>query len=200
MADLLLQENAFLQSVFNAFPAPTFIVDDDVKFLYWNKAACAIVGTNTDAVYNHRGGDVLKCLHSTESPDGCGRAEYCKECLIRNSVGEAIDGNTVYRKHTKMELLTDDSEIINYHTLISTSPFEYNSKKFVLITIEDINELIQLKEIIPICANCKKIRNDDNYWEHVENYFADHIDVHFSHSICPDCKRVLYPELFNKKK
>ncbi len=52
-----------------------------------------------------------------------------------------------------------------------------------------------LSGMLPICANCKKIRDDDGYWQNVESYIARHSDTKFSHSICPDCIRKLYPEL-----
>jgi len=45
----------------------------------------------------------------------------------------------------------------------------------------------QLQGILPICSHCKKVRNDDNYWEQVETYISTHTDAEFSHSICPDC-------------
>lgn len=56
-------------------------------------------------------------------------------------------------------------------------------------------EIKKLRDIIPICANCKKIRADDGYWEQVESYIEQHTGSRFSHGICPDCVRKLYPEL-----
>ncbi|MBA3029654.1 MAG: hypothetical protein FP816_12735, partial [Desulfobacteraceae bacterium] len=48
--------------------------------------------------------------------------------------------------------------------------------------------------ILPICSFCKKIRDDKGYWEQVEVYVGDHSHADFSHSICPDCMRINYPE------
>jgi DNA-binding response OmpR family regulator len=45
----------------------------------------------------------------------------------------------------------------------------------------------QLQRILPICSYCKKVRNDRDYWEQVEEYISSHMDVRFSHGICPDC-------------
>ena len=50
-----------------------------------------------------------------------------------------------------------------------------------------LSEVKQLRGILPICAYCKKIRDDRNYWQQVESYFALHTDAKFSHSFCPDC-------------
>ena len=53
-----------------------------------------------------------------------------------------------------------------------------------------------LKGFIPICANCKKIRDDEGFWENVEVYVRDHTEAEFSHGICPDCSHKLYPDLY----
>ena len=50
-----------------------------------------------------------------------------------------------------------------------------------------------LRGLLPICANCKKIRDDEGYWRGVEEYVMDHSDAQFSHGICPDCVTLLYP-------
>ena len=51
-----------------------------------------------------------------------------------------------------------------------------------------------LHGMLPICASCKKIRNDTGYWEQVEVYIRDHSDVQFSHGLCPGCFKELYPD------
>ena len=56
--------------------------------------------------------------------------------------------------------------------------------------IEDISELVELKRLIPICAKCKKVRDDKEYWVLVESYFKEHLDVDFSHGLCPDCYKM----------
>ena len=57
-------------------------------------------------------------------------------------------------------------------------------------------EVKTLREILPICSYCRKIRNDQNYWDTVENYISRHTNSRFSHSICPDCYRnELEPQL-----
>ena len=55
-------------------------------------------------------------------------------------------------------------------------------------------EVKRLGGLLPICASCKKIRNDKGYWEQVEQYIGDRSEAEFSHGICPECARKLYPE------
>ena len=52
---------------------------------------------------------------------------------------------------------------------------------------------------IPICSNCKKIRDDKGYWNQIESYIEDHSAAEFSHSICPDCSKKLYPDFDTEK-
>ncbi len=52
----------------------------------------------------------------------------------------------------------------------------------------------RLSGFLPICASCKKIRDDKGYWNQIEEYIRDHSEADFSHGICPDCVRTLYPE------
>ena len=53
----------------------------------------------------------------------------------------------------------------------------------------------RLRGLLPICASCKKIRDDRGYWRRLEVFFEEHAEVEFSHSICPDCESRLYPDL-----
>jgi AmiR/NasT family two-component response regulator len=61
-----------------------------------------------------------------------------------------------------------------------------------------LKEVKRLQGILPICASCKKIRDDKGYWQRIEAYIRDHSEAEFSHGICPDCAKKLYPE-FNDK-
>ncbi len=72
------------------------------------------------------------------------------------------------------------------------------------VQIEKDNLIVELKDalrkvktlrgLIPICASCKKIRDDNGYWNQIESYIRTHSEVEFSHGICPDCSKKLYPE------
>jgi len=56
-------------------------------------------------------------------------------------------------------------------------------------------EIKTLQGIIPICARCKSIRDDQGYWKKVEEYIRDRADVKFTHGLCPECFAILYPEV-----
>ncbi len=60
-------------------------------------------------------------------------------------------------------------------------------------------EVKTLQGFLPICTSCKKIRDDQGYWNQIEQYFHAHTGVGFTHSICPECLKTLYPDLYPKK-
>ncbi len=60
-------------------------------------------------------------------------------------------------------------------------------------------ELRILRGLLPICASCKKIRDDTGYWTQIEGYIRDHSEAEFTHSICPDCAKRLYPDFYETK-
>lgn len=63
---------------------------------------------------------------------------------------------------------------------------------------EALDKIRTLKEMLPICASCKKIRDDQGYWNQIESYIRAHTGTEFTHSICPECAHRLYPELYAK--
>lgn len=63
-----------------------------------------------------------------------------------------------------------------------------------------LSEVKALSGLLPICASCKKIRDDKGYWNQIEGYISKHSEAVFSHGICPDCVKKLYPELGKKNR
>lgn len=53
-----------------------------------------------------------------------------------------------------------------------------------------------LSGLLPLCSSCKKIRDDEGYWHQLEVYLRDHSEAEFSHGLCPECAKKLYPEIF----
>ncbi|NQU09423.1 response regulator transcription factor [bacterium] len=95
-----------------------------------------------------------------------------------------------------------------------TKPFDHNELHARILTglrivrlqeelacrIQELEEMMsrisQLQGLLPICCYCKRIRDDQNYWQQVENYIAKHSGAQFSHGVCPECyEKILEPEL-----
>ena len=191
------QGNAgLIRMLFDAIPSFVFVVDEDVRIYEYNSATATLLSAEKRTILRQRGGEALHCLHSNDVPEGCGRAPYCENCVIRNSVKEAFQGKKVFRSRHKMELVRDGN-ILEIYALITASPVLFQGNKLVLLVVEDINEVVELQRIIPICAMCKKVRDDKDYWMQVESYFKAHLDIDFSHGLCPDCYKKQMNELEN---
>ena len=72
---------------------------------------------------------------------------------------------------------------------------ETEQQKLIIELRHALNEIKTLRGIIPICAQCKKIRDDQGYWNQIELYVRNHSEAEFSHSLCPDCAEALYGKL-----
>lgn len=71
---------------------------------------------------------------------------------------------------------------------------EKANRKLIAELQESLANVKQLSGLLPICAHCKKIRDDQGYWEQLESYLNRHSEVQFSHGICQDCMKKHYPE------
>ncbi len=104
---------------------------------------------------------------------------------IRDRAIPWIDGRLV-----RLEIATDITE---------KKGAEAEREKLIEKLQHALAEVKTLQGIIPICAYCKNIRDDQGYWNQVEEYLGKHAEVDFSHGICPDCLDKNFPEL-NKQK
>lgn len=63
-----------------------------------------------------------------------------------------------------------------------------------------LDKVKTLTGLLPICASCKKVRDDQGYWHQVEEYLQEHASVNFTHGLCPQCAHMLYPDIFGEAK
>ncbi len=77
---------------------------------------------------------------------------------------------------------------------------EQEKDRLILDLQKALAEIKTLGGLLPICAYCKKIRDDKGYWNQIESYIKEHSEADFSHSICPDCAKKLYPDLMTEER
>jgi hypothetical protein len=76
------------------------------------------------------------------------------------------------------------------YSIVLFLAFSYEFQKY-----RTRKQIKRLSSLLPICSNCKNVRDDRGYWNEIEAYFAEHSKAEFSHSICPECAKKLYPDL-----
>ncbi|MDP1678329.1 MAG: PAS domain S-box protein [Bacteroidota bacterium] len=149
-------------------------------------------------------------LSPERQPDGMLSSEKA-QMMINKAIAEG------YNRFEWIHTTSDGSDL---PVEVMLTPIQLKGKQFLYTIWRDISErkrtekerdvmitelqtsleqIKTLKGIVPICAHCKKIRDDKGYWEQVEAYVSKHSDAQFSHSICPDCRKEHYPE-FSKEK
>jgi len=112
------------------------------------------------------------------------------------------DGHTVWTEMVISPIYNSDRKITGFDSIsrdiTEQTIFEEDKEKAILELEKALFEIKTLQGLIPICAGCKKIRNDKDYWENIEIYLKQHLDVQFTHGLCPDCIRKYYPEYVNE--
>lgn len=87
--------------------------------------------------------------------------------------------------------------------LLKTVAREKSTKKRLINLIKRLKkarkQIKTLSGFIPICAHCKNIRDDKGYWSRIETYISSRTEAQFSHGLCPDCMKELYPEIYKKR-
>ena len=181
--------NDILRTILDAMPSAVFVVDSDVRIVDANRAALDLIrSTRNEHPGSLRAGEALHCLHAFDQPDGCGRSVDCGNCVIRGAVQDALTGQHSLRQRTRLQLRLED-RIQDAYFQVTVSGFRFQGRELALLVLEDISEFAELRKIVPICSQCKSIRQDEDYWQSVESYVGRFMDLSFSHSYCPSCKQ-----------
>jgi two-component system, cell cycle sensor histidine kinase and response regulator CckA len=127
------------------------------------------------------------------------------EKLRRGEVAEPLetvrmrkDGALVNVCVTKSAIRDSEGSLIGFSSMAYDITERKKMEEERIHLISHLNETLSkvktLSGLLPICASCKKIRDDHGYWQKLEVFVRDHSQAEFSHSICPDCMKLLYPE------
>jgi PAS domain-containing protein len=107
--------------------------------------------------------------------------------LLRRELEKRVEQRTAELRKTNENLILEVAE---------REKAEQEREKVIVELQQALAQVKRLSGFLPICASCKKIRDDQGYWQQVEAYIRDHSEAEFSHGLCPECARNLYPELF----
>jgi PAS domain S-box-containing protein len=108
------------------------------------------------------------------------------------------DGHTVWMENSVKALRDEDGRIVGMYgssrDITERKAAEAERDRLIGELEEALVKVKTLRGLIPICANCKKIRDDSGFWQQVEVYMRDHSEAQFSHGLCPECLAKLYPD------
>jgi PAS domain S-box-containing protein len=86
------------------------------------------------------------------------------------------------------------------HDISKRKKAEEEKERLIIELRDALSKIKTLSGMLPICSSCKKIRDDKGYWKQIESYIREHSEAEFSHSICPECVKKLYPDFVDKDK
>ncbi|MFZ5569264.1 MAG: PocR ligand-binding domain-containing protein [Thermodesulfobacteriota bacterium] len=191
----------FSESLINSLPGVMYVFDQSGKFRRWNDNFEKVVGYSSAHIKTMKPLDFI-------SPEDKDRVRDTMEKVFTEGSGDVEAG-----------LVTSSGQVISY--LFSGYHFMQNKVSYLVgvgidisartaVEKEKINLINKLQDslakvkklggLLPICASCKKIRNDEGYWMKIEAYIREHSEADFSHGICPDCAKKLYPGYFVGKR
>jgi hypothetical protein len=183
---MAMNEQYMLREVFDALPSIIFVVDQEVRIQEYNAAAKELMASRRESILQQRAGEVIKCIYAQKTRQGCGGSPKCSDCLIRDSVNQALQGKRVVRRRARIEVIQQE-HIMKIYALITVSPFSFRNTPHALLVIEDISEIAELYNMVFICPVCGKMQDNQKAWMRVEAYFKNNWNVECSHGYCPDC-------------
>ena len=166
--------------------------------LSWNSGAERMFGYTAEDMV----GESIECLiphdQHNEISDIRDLIELGKRVERVETVRLRRDGTAIDVSITISPIKHTDGNIHGASIVLRDVTERNRQEKERLHLIQELTAALKhvktLNGLLPICASCKKIRNDDGYWEQVESYIRSRSNAEFTHGICPDCVRTLYPE------
>jgi hypothetical protein len=186
------------ESGLEVVPSLVMVVDPNLVVHELNGAARAFLGSSHRKALGKRSGEAFDCTHCQVASGGCGGGRFCQICPIRDAASEAHKRQVVVRRRTTAELgAPGRSRAV--HLLITATPLPSRGAPRILLALEDISALMALQDPAPICAYCKRVRDDDHYWEQFQVHVRQHFDLDISHGTCPECTRQFYGQLAGRR-
>ena len=159
------------------------IVDRNGMVRFVNPAAEALFGRKAEELIGELFGFPLTAGEATEID------------IIRRDGGTRMAEVRV----AEMDWEGKNAYLASVHDITERKQAEEERKKMILQLQDALEKVKTLSGLLPICSFCKKIRDDNGYWNKIETYIEAHSEAEFSHSMCQECARKHYPDIYNDK-
>jgi PAS domain S-box-containing protein len=208
-----------LSDIIEFLPDATFVIDTNGKLIAWNKAVEQMTGVKKEDMlgksdYAHavpfygKPRPILidlvlqrdkkweqKYLNISEKDGMLVASEAFLPLLGEGGRYIAATASKLYDTQGKVV-----GAIESIRDVTDAKNTALDRERLIVELREALSEVKTLSGLLPICASCKKIRDDKGYWNQIESYIHEHSEAQFSHSICPDCVKELYPDMDVSKK
>jgi two-component system, cell cycle sensor histidine kinase and response regulator CckA len=195
---LALEKISFLAAIVDS--AEEAIIGQNMEGIIttWNAGAKRLYGYSAEEAVGQPGLLVVPPSHHQEAQDQLRKLLSTEGTEPLETERRRKDGASVTVSLTTSAIRDGEGRMIGASCIACdiTERKRIESERIELIA--HLNEMLSkvktLSGLLPICASCKKIRDDHGYWQKLETFVHEHSEAEFSHSMCPDCMRQFYPE------
>ena len=199
-ADARLRERMeLLEVVLGASTDPIFCIEEDGTYRYVNLAFSSHFDRTPEEVAGRRIYDIFPAEEAEKRMAVVRRAFATGKVIVFDvRVPMAREADRYFI--TSVQPVRDTADRVSAVVCISKDITDRKRAEAERErTIRDLQRALAqvrtLSGLLPICSGCKKIRDDQGYWQQIESYIRDHSEADFSHGVCPDCTERLYPDL-----
>ena len=193
----------FRQQLLNTIPIPVFYKDENLVYLGCNESYAKFLGVDPSmvvgkTVFDLAPPELARIYHEKDAQllEGSGSQIY--ECEVE-SRSHPAPRLVIFHKATFENPRGHVGGIVGAIVDVTEIRDAERQKELVIADLQQALEKVKLLSgMLPICASCKKIRDDRGYWNQIESYIRAHSEAEFSHSICPECLRKLYPDFVDE--
>jgi two-component system cell cycle sensor histidine kinase/response regulator CckA len=195
---LALQKVAYLAAIVDS--AEEAIIGQNMEGIIttWNLGAARLYGYEAAEVMGQPVLLIVPPLLRQEAAELLQRLQGAEGAEPLETVRMRKDGTPVNVFMTMSAIRDREGRLIGAssmaYDITERKKIEEERTRLITHLNETLSKVKTLSGMLPICASCKKIRDDHGYWQKLETFVHEHSEAEFSHSICPDCMRLLYPE------
>lgn len=196
------QRMEVLEAVLNESTDPIFCILEDGTYRYVNRAFATPFGKHPDEVIGRRIVDIFSPEEAEKRMTVVHKAIATGETLVFDVRVPTPNGDTFYITSVKPVPAPEGhlrSVICISKNITERKRAEQEREHLVEELQAALLHVRTLSGMLPICASCKKIRDDHGYWTQLEAYIQSRTEAEFTHGICPDCIQNLYPEIRHPK-
>jgi PAS domain S-box-containing protein len=165
----------------------------------WNRGARSIYGYGAEEMVGRLESTLVPPERSEELNLLLGKVSQGRQVVHFETERLAKDGRRLAISLTLSPTRNIKGEIVGAskiaRDITGRKQAEKEREELIVQYREALAKVKLLSGLLPICASCKKIRDDQGYWQRLEKFIQEHSGAVFTHGICPDCAKVLYPDL-----
>ncbi len=181
------------------------VIDGEGCLLFMNPEAERLLGWTEQELMNKDVHSIIHCRTANGAviePEECPTLAVLKTggpVAVEDDVYTRKDGTTVpvsYISAPIREAGVVVAAVMAFRDITKRKQIEADRDQLILAYQDALDNVKTLKGLMPICSSCKRIRDDKGYWNQIESYIREHSEAEFSHGLCPECAKRMYPNYY----